>query len=52
MKFIAMQQCDLTKTDAVTVVSYSGLGVVNESEIMDGYPFHPVTGAQLNAASK
>ena len=52
MNFIPMRQCDLTKTDATTVVAYRLNKHVSENVIRDGYVTSVVTGCRLSVANE
>ena len=51
MKFIPMQQCDLTKTDATTVVAYRDNITISEDSVIDSFPAHLLTFCELTTAS-
>ena len=52
MKFIPMQQCDLTVTDATTAVAYRDGVTVSPFLIGGDYPFNVVVEAKLVVANK
>ena len=52
MNFKPMQQCDLTKTDATTIVAYRNNVMVSTDIINSDYPFNIATEARLFVARK
>jgi hypothetical protein len=52
MKFIPMQVCDLTKTDATTVVAYRDNRIISEDSIINSFPLHILTSCQLGRANE
>jgi DNA repair photolyase len=52
MKFIPIQQCDLTKTDATTVVAYRDNVTISASMIRGDYPFNVIIKTKLALANR